>query len=115
MAGRIVRSGWANKRAVMNTLPFAASFDALAFIVKHIRAAAATPHAVDMVPALSFYFNRCSWDKETGAIMENIPYEHFLIGWHHADDVADAVEVDILGRSVFVSSETLKRLAGKQL
>lgn len=52
-------------------LPFAASFDALAFIVKTIRdypilRYALFPHegAFDLVPALCLVFNSCAWDRD---------------------------------------------------
>ena len=99
----------------MGTLPFAATFDALAFIVKEIRSSASNPHVYELVPALCFVFNSCSWDDTTGRILENIPYGHFRIGWYRPEAVTDAVEVDIWGRKVFVHPDTLSRLAGKQL
>ena len=99
----------------METLPFAASFDALAFIVKQIRAAASSPELAELVPELCVALNSCSWDEATGRILEQIPYEHYFIGWDRPEDVTDAVEVDIWGRRVIVSPETLKGLVGKQL
>ena len=99
----------------MATLPFAASFDALAFMVKQIRAAASRPEVAELVPALCVSFNSFSWDDATGRVLEYIPYEHYLIGWYRPEDVTDAVELDIWGRRVVVAPETLKRLVGKQL
>lgn len=99
----------------METLPFVASFDALAYIVQQIRAAISLPEASNLVPALYLSLNSTSWDDATGRILECIPYEHYSIGWYQPEDVTEAVEVDIWGRRVLVSPETLKRLAGKQL
>jgi hypothetical protein len=100
---------------MMGFLPFEASFDALAWIVKQIRVAAASTEVDDLVPALSVSFNSCSWDQATGRILEYIPYEHYKLGWYGPGDLTDAVEVDIWGRRVFVLPETLKLLAGKRL
>jgi len=99
----------------METLPIAASFDALAFIVKEIRTAASNQQFAELVPALCVSLDSCSWDEATGRILEYIPCEHYLIGWYRPEDVTDAVEVDIWGRNVLVRPETLIRLTGKQL
>src|SRR5258708_2848991 len=103
----------------MGTLPFTASFDVLAFIVKEIRQAHAHPETAELVPTLSFCLNSCAWEGRwedgTERIIEYIPYEHFLLGWNQPEDTHDAVEVDVLGTKLFVYPETLARLAGKRL
>jgi hypothetical protein len=88
----------------MGTLPFAASFDALASIVKTIRTVTSEPSFSEFVPALFF----CSSSSE-------VSYEHFMIVGLHPQDVADAVELDICGRRVFAHVWTLEKLIGKQL
>lgn len=100
-------------------LPFAAPFDALAFIVEAMR----TGHTAfdrllgnrELVPALGIAFNSCSWDA-TG-IKEVIPYEHFKVGWHRPETITDYgfQQVDVWGRTLFVHSETLARLEHKLL
>ena len=99
----------------MDTLPFAASIDALAFIVKQIRAATNEPEVAELVPALFYSCSSSAWDPASGRILENIPYGHFGIGWYHPQDVTDNVELSIWGTIVFVDRETLKLLVGKQL
>jgi hypothetical protein len=93
----------ATERAIMETLPFEATFDALAFIVKQIRFA--TPHFSEFVPAL----------LPTGGIIDNIPCEHFTLGWYRPENVTDAIEVDLWGHRLFLHRETLDRFVGKQL
>jgi len=96
-------------------LPFAASFDALAFIVREVRTGGAHPACAELVPVLFVCFDFCTSDPFTKQIIQSIPYEHFRLGWHPLEDLADAVEVQVLGRRVFVHPGTLERLAGKRL
>ena len=99
----------------MEPLPYAASFDALAFIVGGVRTGGAHPACAELVPVLSVCFNSCSWDPATKRIIQSIPFEHYRLGWNSLEDLADAVEVRVLGRRVFVHPGTLERLAGKRL
>jgi hypothetical protein len=93
-------------------LPFAASFDALAFIIKTIRDYP-PDEALDLVPALGFVFNSTAWDA-TG-IREVIPYQHFMIGWYRPEQITDFQQVEIWGRKTYVHPTTLERLDGKRL
>jgi hypothetical protein len=99
----------------MAALPFAASFDALAHIVYVLRVAGAQPACDDVVPALCVASNSCAWDPTTKQIIQNIPYEHYRVGWYPPGDIADAVEVQVFGRRIFIHPESLERLAGKRL
>jgi hypothetical protein len=99
----------------MDALPFAATFDALAFIVKHIRLVVKQHKLAGLVPALLYCFDSIAWENETRRITEIIPYGHYEIGWYRADQVTDFVEVRILGARVFVDRDTLDKLSGKQL
>jgi hypothetical protein len=99
----------------MDALPFVASFDALAHIVKTIRLAVREPEIVGLVPTLFYCFNSSAWEEESGRITENIPYGYFEIGWYRPDQVTDFVEMRILGARMFVDRDTLDRLTGKQL
>jgi hypothetical protein len=103
------------KKYIMDTLPFAASFDALAYIVKHIRLAVSEPEIAGLVPALFYCFDSTAWENETRRITEIIPYGHYEIGWYRPDQVTDFVEVRILGARVFIHRETLEKLAGRRL
>jgi len=97
----------------MKTLPFNATFDALAFIVEHADHSGA--ESAELVPALGFCYSSCMGDPATHRVLENIPFEHFMMGWYHLKDVSEFIEVDIWGRRVFVHPVTLSHLAGKQL
>jgi hypothetical protein len=97
----------------MKTLPFSATFDALAFIVE--QADRTNPEVAELVPALCFCYSSLMGDVATHRVLENIPFEHFMVGWYHLKDVSDFIEVDIWGRRVFVHPITLSHLAGKQL
>lgn len=99
----------------MVPLPFAASIDALTFIVRGMRLASADPACAELLPALSICFNSCSWEETTKRIIQYIPYEHYRLGWHSPQDIADAVEVQVFGRRLFVRPTTLEQLAGKRL
>jgi hypothetical protein len=99
----------------MEKLPFAAAFDALAFIVKRIRIDVADPKLAELVPALYFCFSSSSSDQATGVSFEIVPYPHFEVGWYEPEDVTDSVAIDVLGTNVFVHPDTLNRLAGKKL
>jgi hypothetical protein len=99
----------------MDALPFTASFDALAFIVKQIREVAARPELAELVPALFYCFDSKAWEKDTGRVLESIPYGHYEIGWDHPEQVTDFIELRILGARVFVDRNTLGKLVGKQL
>jgi hypothetical protein len=99
----------------VDPLPFAASFDALAFIVRGVRTGGARPECAELVPVLSVCLNSCAWDPATKRITQSIPFEHYRLGWHPLEDLADAVEVRVLGRRVFIQPATLERLAGKRL
>ena len=100
-------------------LPFAAAFDALAFIVETIRtghtAFDRSPDNGELVPALGVVFNSCSWDA--AGIKEVIPYEHFMVGWHRPETITDYrfQQVHVWGRRLFVDPETLARLEHKLL
>lgn len=99
----------------MAPLPFAASFDAVAFIVKMVRLANANPATAGLVPALGVCFNSCSWDPATKRIIQSIPYEHYRVGWYSPESIANAVEVQVLSRQLFVLPGTVERLANKRL
>ncbi len=73
----------------MGALPFAASFDALAFVVMQIRDAAARPEFAELVPVLFYCCDSTAWEQSTGRILESIPYGHYEIGWDHPEQVTD--------------------------
>ena len=99
----------------MDSLLFAASFDALAFVVKRIRGERSVPELTEHVPVLFYSCSSCAWDPETGRILESIRYGFYDIGWNLPQDLTDVVEVSIWGTRVFVHRDTLERLSGKQL
>jgi hypothetical protein len=107
--------GDGRRGVTMDALPFAASFDALAFIVKHIRLAVREPEIAGLVPALFYCCNSTAWEKETGRLTESILYGHYEIGWYRPEQVTDFVEVRILGVRIFIDNKTLNKLVGKQL
>ena len=71
----------------MDNLPFAASFEVLILIVKQIREGVAYLKKEELVPTLSVCWNSSGY--------ENIPYEHYVVGWHPHEDVTDATVVSI--------------------
>ena len=64
---------------------------------------------------LDYCLNSTGWDETTKRVLESIPYGHFIIGWHQREELAHATEVNIWGRRLFVPSDTLNRLKGRQL
>jgi hypothetical protein len=96
----------------MGSLPFEASFDALAHIVEEIRTVSLNPEAAGLVPGL----DPCAWKGSCGACPEHhLSCEHFGIDWHCPQLIADRIGMNVLGRRIFVHPATLKRLAGKRL
>jgi hypothetical protein len=87
----------------------------MAFIVKEIRTGASEAENGELVPVLECCLNSYAWDDATGRTLEHIPFEHFLVVWRPQEAVAEAAEVNILGTTVFVYSETMSRLVGNQL
>lgn len=99
----------------MNEMPFAASFDALAQMLKWVRAGANSSRADDQLPGLCQVLSSCAWDRTTEEVFKNREHAHYVIGWHDPADVSNWPTADMWGTRVAVDAATVRSLDGKQL
>jgi hypothetical protein len=101
---------------MMSALPFSVSPDAAAWILDKLQNAENEPALVGLRPILYFALNYQSRDH-TGQLLAWCPYPFFSIGWVEPETAVagELIEIEVLGKSIFVAPDTWDRLENAQL
>jgi hypothetical protein len=100
----------------MVPIPFLISSDAAAFIVEMVRSGEEKGECAGFVPGLYLSLAEQSTDLD-GNVFELRSEPAFRVGWFRPDQMIDNhwLELEISGKKLFASPDTLKALEGRRL
>lgn len=96
----------------MQTLPFSATVDALAYMVRIVREYGGIQETEGLAPVLSEWLNDPPPTKAKD-VPQYVSERRYIVAWHSPDDLADCLEVSVLGTRLFVHTTTVNLLAGR--